>query len=108
MSPKPKVLLVRGSNGEAAKLPDGFFEVFEIVKADSPLAAMEYLAKEQDLAGMFIASGRRDEAMRLERLLENERILKRMPDGVALLNSENVVLWANDTFCSWSACNDCY
>ena len=41
MSPKPKVLLVRGSNGEAAKLPDGFFEEFEIDGAAEPLNDVE-------------------------------------------------------------------
>ncbi len=102
MNPKPKILFVRGANGEVESLPPGLCESCEVVKVDDPLVAMERLAKDHELAGLFVARGKRDEALRLERLLENERILEGMPDGVALLDAENTVLWANQTFHKWS------
>ena len=36
------------------------------------------------------------------RLMQNERILQVMPDGVALLNSDNTILWGNGRLCEWS------
>ena len=106
MNPKPRILFVGGSNGEVSPLPAGLSEAFEIVRVDGPLAAMERLAKDDGLAGLFVARGKRDEALRLERLLENERILEGMPDGVALLDSENTILWANQAFRKWTASDE--
>ncbi|MCO6457974.1 MAG: response regulator [Pirellulaceae bacterium] len=62
---------------------------------------MERLAKDSGLAGLFVARGPHDDAMRVERLLENERILEGMPDGVALLDAENTIVWANQAFRNW-------
>lgn len=40
------------------------------------------------------------------RLLQSERILDGMPDGVALVNANMVVTWANHCLKNWSPCGD--
>jgi CheY-like chemotaxis protein len=55
---------------------------------------------------MFVMSDHLQDALHLGRLLQNERILDGMPDGVALLDMENVVIWANHRLRTWAAGED--
>src|SRR5688572_24168534 len=71
----------------------------------SPLRALAQLERE-DYAGVFVTADHFGEALRLGRLLQNERILEGMPDGVVLLDAENTVLWANDRFRRWAGRDD--
>ncbi|MBS0210790.1 MAG: GAF domain-containing protein [Planctomycetes bacterium] len=58
------------------------------------------LAKE-DFAGVFVAGGYAKEAMTVGGLLQNDRILQGMPDGVVLLDSDNTILWGNGRLKEW-------
>ncbi|MCE9545744.1 MAG: response regulator [Planctomycetia bacterium] len=41
------------------------------------------------------------DAAQLARLLQNERILESMPDGVVLLDADNKIIWHNERIRSW-------
>ncbi len=101
MSPKPKILVIRDPrSGDEQSLPswDGAYET-ELV--DSPLRALARLSREQ-YAGIYVSGNHATEAFRLGRLLQNERILEGMPDGVVLLDLDNTIIWGNGRLNEWS------
>jgi len=102
LAQKPKILLIDDSP-HTATLAASLREDCELVTAPSPSAAVQQLEEAQeDFAGILFASEHLKEAVELGRLLQSERILEGMPDGVVLLNIENEVIWANDCFKRWS------
>ncbi len=52
--------------------------------------------------GVFVESEFLKEAFELGALLQNEQILEGMPDGVALLDGDNSLLWCNERLKQWS------
>ena len=99
MSAKPKVLFVGTPSAEDAQLVDRLRECCEVVEADNPIQALSALPA--DLSGIYLAAAHLQEGLKLGRMLKNERILEGMPDGVALLDSENTIIWANDCLKAW-------
>jgi CheY-like chemotaxis protein len=76
--------------------------LFDVVAVESPLRALVYLSREP-FDGVYVAANFFQQAFELGNLLQNQQILEGMPDGVALLDSENTVVWANDRLRQWSA-----
>lgn len=105
MTEKPKILCVSDTAEGKVQLPRELESAFNLVTVRNPLRALVQLERE-DYSGVFVTAEHLGEALRLGRLLQNERILEGMPDGVALLDTENTVLWANDRFRSWSGKQD--
>jgi CheY-like chemotaxis protein len=54
-----------------------------------------------DFAGIFVSAEHLKEALTVGKLLQNERILQGMPDGVVLLDSDNTILWGNGRLREW-------
>lgn len=104
LSGKPKILCVRDRRNGAQPVPHDLSE-FEVVEVQSPLRALARLTRE-NYAGMFVMSDHLKDVLHLGRLLQNDRILDGMPDGVALLDMENVVIWANQRLRSWAGADD--
>lgn len=102
MTAKPRILLVGDWAAEALPLPD-VSDSFEAVRVQSPMRALARLARER-FAGVFVSADHLDEAFRLGRLLQSERILEGMPDGVVLLDSDNTIIWGNTQMCRWGEC----
>lgn len=102
MTAKPKILLVGDWAAGASPLP-AVADSFEPVRVQSPMRALACLARDR-FAGVFVSADHLDEAFRLGRLLQSERILEGMPDGVALLDSDNTILWGNTQMCRWGNC----
>ncbi|HUY87755.1 MAG TPA: response regulator [Pirellulales bacterium] len=103
MSAKPKLLMVRGSREK--RLPDlaPLSGVFEIVEVRSPIRALVRLGREGDeFAGVYVDAEHLREALKVGKLLQNERILQGMPDGVVLLDSDNSILWGNGRLREWA------
>jgi two-component system, sensor histidine kinase SagS len=98
---RPKVLLVSARESPCDGLHQSLAERFDVVEVHSPMRALAQLARD-DFSGVYVTSPHIAEAFRLGRLLQNERILESMPDGVVLLDSENTVVWANGQFRRWS------
>ena len=107
MSGKPRILFVTDSRTPALPVPDDLANAFEIVQVESPLQAISQLSAEP-AAGILIDSAHLRDAQSIERILGNERILEAIPDGVALLDLENRIVWANERFCKWAESEDGY
>ncbi|MCA8987419.1 MAG: response regulator [Planctomycetaceae bacterium] len=100
MSERPKILCV----GEPSENATGFLErlgdSFEIVKSDTPLDALDRLTRDK-FAGVYVWGDAVRDSRQVARLVQNERILDGMPDGVALLDADNHILWANSRLRRW-------
>ncbi|MGE3779570.1 MAG: GAF domain-containing protein, partial [Pirellulaceae bacterium] len=100
MSDKPRVLFVSDESGSSQALHEQLRHTCEIVEVSGPLRAMATLVK-QPVEGVYVASGHLRDALRIGKLLENERVVDGMPDGVVVIDPENVILWANAQFLRW-------
>ncbi len=102
MADRPKILYVCSQTGDLSALPEGLRESAEVVVVHNPLRALAKVARER-FDGIYVAADHFQAALRLRRLLESDRILDGMPDAVALLDSDYMVLWANNQLLRW--CN---
>ncbi len=84
----------------AHNIPEGA----ETEYADDGVQAISLL-QSGDYEGVYL-SARRGGAQSLVRLLQSERILEGMPDGVALINENMAVTWANKTLQQWAQVAD--
>ncbi|MEZ6080254.1 MAG: hypothetical protein R3C56_32670 [Pirellulaceae bacterium] len=67
----------------------------------SPVDAIHRMAR-SSYSGVFLDGQEAGAEENVIRLLQSERILDGMPDGVALVNAEMTVTWANKCLRSWS------
>jgi two-component system, sensor histidine kinase SagS len=105
LSAKPKLLFVGDSEPEQQRLLDQFRDSFEVIQARSPLRALSRLARES-FAGLYVAPKLLGDAFQIGKLLQNERILEGMPDGVVVLDSENTIVWGNGRMREWTKRDD--
>jgi CheY-like chemotaxis protein/PAS domain-containing protein len=101
----PKTLYIRTDDERDASLIERLAGVCEVVEVDSPMRALALLRR-GDFAGLYVGSSHLADAVQLGRLLQNERILEGMPDGVALLDRENSIVWANERLRQWCGRDD--
>jgi two-component system, sensor histidine kinase SagS len=100
LTAKSKILLVCDSRENAEQLLARAAESHDVVVADNPLRALAHLSRER-FAGVYVSSEYLREALELGRLLQNEQILDGMPDGVVLLDSDNLIIWSNGRLGEW-------
>lgn len=91
----------QGQQSEATSLPAGLGGAGEMERVASPVDAIARLSRAA-YRGVFLDSPDDEAAERVIRLLQSERILDGMPDGVALVNAEMTVTWANRCLRQWS------
>jgi CheY-like chemotaxis protein/PAS domain-containing protein len=101
LSAKPKLLFVGDSEPEQQRLLEQFRDGYDVVQARSPLRALSRLARET-FAGLYVAPQLLGDAFQIGKLLQNERILEGMPDGVVVLDSENTIVWGNGRMREWT------
>ena len=101
MSGRARILCVGQPQSCDAVLLDQLRQQYDVVEVQSPLRAMARMTKE-GFAGVYVFSDHFTEALRLGKLLQNERILEGMPDGVVLLDSANTIMLANTRLVEWS------
>ncbi|QDV24046.1 hybrid sensor histidine kinase/response regulator [Aureliella helgolandensis] len=70
-------------------------------EVSNPVEALSKLSR-YNYSGVFLDGGEGANEDGFVRLLQSERILDGMPDGVALINSEMIVTWANSRLRMWS------
>lgn len=75
-------------------------ERYDFVLVDDSNRALGQLA-EQQFQGVYIATQPETGGFPIGRLLQNERILDELPDGVALLNEQQQIIWANQCLRKW-------
>lgn len=71
----------------------------------SPVEAINRLAR-ASYCGVFLDGQSLGAEESVIRLLQSERILDGMPDGVALVNADMIVTWANQCLRNWSPLDD--
>jgi CheY-like chemotaxis protein/PAS domain-containing protein len=96
-------LLVCDSREDAEQLLARATESHEVVVAQNPMRALAHLTRER-FAGVYVSSEYLREAFDIGRLLQNEQILEKMPDGVVLLDTDNTIIWSNTRLCEWCDC----
>lgn len=97
---KPKILLICDSPEDAEPILAQLGDTYEPVVVHSPMRALA-LVRRQGFGGVYVSSRYLKEAFDIGTLLQNEQILQGMPDGVALLDSDNTILWSNGRLCEW-------
>lgn len=100
LSAKPKLLLVCDTPEAAERMLTQAADAHEVVIVHNPIRALAMLARER-FAGVYVSSQYLQEAFQIGRLLQTERILERMADGVVLLDRDNVIVWSNGRLCEW-------
>lgn len=102
MPGKPRILFICDSPQVVEQVFGQAADAFDVVVVDNPLRALVYLTREA-FDGVYVASNYFQQAFELGNLLQNQQILEGMADGVALLDSENTVVWGNGRLREWSA-----
>ena len=102
MAERLRLLHVCSPSDSAESLPEALRSAAEVVTVHNPLKALAKIARER-FDGIYVAADHLQNAVRLGRLIENDRILEGMPDAVTLLDSDLTILWANHLFVDW--CN---
>jgi CheY-like chemotaxis protein len=102
---KPNILSVHDPSSPpsdvAQKLREQFRDQFEVTEVNVPLRALGMLAR-HTYDGVFVEAGQIPNVQRYGQLLENERILDGMPDGVVMIDPDNTIVWANAQFVRWA------
>ena len=100
VSSKPKVLCVGEPSLGDASLLDHLGDEYEVVQVMTRFRAFAQLAR-QKFAAIYIFPSEATDGLSLAKWTQSERILDSMPDGVALLNTDNVIVWANECLTTW-------
>jgi two-component system, sensor histidine kinase SagS len=77
-----------------------FGDDIEVVDT-SPIRALSQLGS-GDYIGIYADADHFAEVINAARLVQNERVLQGMPDGVVLLDSDNKILWGNGRLREWT------
>ena len=101
LSQKPKILLVSLSPGGDSELRSQLQDRYDVVEVQSPFRALARLARDS-FTGVYVDAAHLTDAFQIGKLLQNERILEGMPDGVVLLDSDNTIIWGNGRLRKWS------
>ena len=102
MLDKPNVLCLCDDEEQLVPVLTQLGASFNLTAVHNPIDALQRLQDESYVA-FCIVSERHREAMRLGSMLQYERVLDGMPDGVVMLDSENNILWANERFRKWTS-----
>jgi CheY-like chemotaxis protein/PAS domain-containing protein len=97
----PKILYLGGTHDDQLSLHERLGDDVQIVIATSPARAMAQLNR-GEFAGVYADADQFAEVIDVAQIVRNERILQGMPDGVVLLNSDNVILWGNGRLREWT------
>ncbi len=105
LTAKRKILFLRDASDGQHPMPVDLASYFggnvEVEEVRSPIRALARLAREH-YAGIFVDSEHISEAFRIGKLLQNERILQGMPDGIVLVDADNTIIWGNGRVKEWS------
>jgi CheY-like chemotaxis protein len=103
LAEKPKILLIGNGHESGADVSSVLQDRYELVPVENPYVALSLLADSgREYDGVFVPSGFLGDAFELGVRLQSESILEGMPDGVALLDGENNIIWGNEQLRAWS------
>lgn len=102
---KPQILCLGGSHDQVAAIQERFGDQVNVERVSSPVRAMAKLER-GDYIGVYADAEHFSAAFEAGRLMRSQHILSGMPDGVVLLNPENVIVWSNGRLCEWLGLQD--
>ncbi|WP_425400616.1 response regulator [Aeoliella sp.] len=102
---QPQVLCLGGSHDQVVAIQERFGDQVQVVRVSSPVRAMAELARGEYI-GVYADAEHFSAAFDAGRVMQNQHILQSMPDGVVLLNNENVIVWSNGRLCEWMGVQD--
>lgn len=100
MADKPRVLVLTGQEAAAGEELASLRQDHDLVRADSLADAIARLQTET-FAGVYISATDPVLWQRARILLQNESILEVLGEGIAILQADSRILWANTTFEAW-------
>ena len=97
-----RILCIRNDSQEPFELPFQFDpdDNLEVVETNNPLRALA-MAFRESFDGVFVAPDALLHAIDFGQLVQSNRILEEMPDGVALIDEQNRIIWANKRISEW-------
>lgn len=96
----PKVLCLGGTHDSQVALRERFGDDVEVVPS-TPIRALSQLGSGEYI-GIYADADHFTEVINVARLVQNERVLQGMPDGVVLLDDDNTILWGNGRLREWT------
>jgi CheY-like chemotaxis protein len=105
LSATPRILYVGDAQDGDRAILEQLSRGRELVLEPNPLRAMGRLVREQ-FGGIYVSEHYLREASQIGRLLESQNILENMPDGVVVLDTENVIIWGNARMREWAGERD--
>ncbi|MSU80363.1 MAG: response regulator [Gemmataceae bacterium] len=100
MSDKPRVLMVTGEcSGPGPSLSD-VESGLDVVPAKTLPEALSHLG-EESFAGVYFPIGNADQQQQAWLLMQSQAILEVLSDGVAILEPDSRIIWANRKFEEW-------
>ena len=100
----PKVLCLGGTHDAQVALRQRFGDDVEVVPS-TPIRALSQLGT-GEFIGIYADADHFSEVINVARLVQNERVLQGMPDGVVLLDHDNTILWGNGRLREWTGRDD--
>jgi len=101
LSAKSKILFIGNSLQRNRELLAELRKGHTVEQVKSPIHALARLAQEV-FDAVYVTGEHFSEVMQAGTFLQNERILREMPDGVVLLDAENTILWGNGRLSEWT------
>jgi CheY-like chemotaxis protein/PAS domain-containing protein len=98
---RPRILYLGSAHDTLIDLQQRLGEDADIVPVNSSIKALAMM-RQGDFTGVYVGAERIAEASDVGRLLQTERILQGMPDGVVLLDANNIIVWGNGRLAEWS------
>lgn len=100
---KLKILCVGDPSLQNGEVIEFLHQTYEVVTVNNTVEALSQIVQ-GSFSSILVFSDQVEEQSRIGSLLQNERILEGMPDGVVLLNDTNTIVWANECVSKWSTC----
>ena len=101
LSAKQKILIVGSALDGDDQLLTRLRDTCDVLEVGSSIRALSHLTRDT-FSGVYVAAEHLTDAFQLGKLLQNERILEGMPDGVVLLDADNTIIWANACLREWT------
>jgi CheY-like chemotaxis protein/GAF domain-containing protein/PAS domain-containing protein len=97
---RPKILYLGGAHDAQVDLQRRLGDAVIVEQVQSSLKALALMGR-KEFAGIYVDADRFEEASDVGRLLQNDRILQWMPDGVVLLDADSTIAWGNGRLKEW-------
>lgn len=95
-----RILYLGGAHDALIDLRRRLGDDVEVVELSSSVKALAQMAR-GDYAAVYVDADYFAEVSNVAHLLQNDRILQGMADGVVLVDADSIVLWSNRRFRDW-------